>query len=184
MKRDPERFERLFVVVSIGKRYPIEPCQSRRCIGVGDATRHDRDDPLTKPRALFQLPTTNGRSNRIRTYDENNGVGDGDQPGKTLFPGLSRGDVGLVNKGFEIQRREVCNQMLRERQIFAGIGDKYVGAPVAFLYHRGRALAHYPSPNWSVYLIAVGRFIRRQDWLSRELNRPKLGPRLPEFTKI
>ena len=52
------------------------------------------------------------------------------------FPGA----VGLVEKGFEIQRREVCNQTLCERQIFAGMGDEYVGEPVAFLYDRGRAL--------------------------------------------
>jgi hypothetical protein len=68
--------------------------------------------------------------------------------------------------------------MLRERQIFAGIGDEYVGAPVAFLYCRGHALAHCPSPNrdWSIYSRARSAIAGVEP--------PKVGAMLPEFTKI
>ena len=51
-----ERRQRGVLVVALGKEHPVEPAQRRRGVGVRDAARHDRDDPLAEPRALFQFP--------------------------------------------------------------------------------------------------------------------------------
>ncbi|MFI4997480.1 MAG: hypothetical protein ACHQAQ_17075, partial [Hyphomicrobiales bacterium] len=75
MQRRVERCQRLFLVVALGAEHPIQPAQGRRSLGIGDAPRHDGDDPLAESSALFQLPGADAGRDRIRADGEHHRVG-------------------------------------------------------------------------------------------------------------
>jgi len=101
MQRRVERRQRGILVVALGAEHPVQPAKRRRRVGIGNAARHDWNQPLAEPRALIELPGAHRGCDRIRTDREHHRIGGGNQPAEAFLPGFSRRDVGLVEKGVE-----------------------------------------------------------------------------------
>ena len=175
MQRRVERCQRRVLVIAFGQEHPVEPAQRRRGVGVRDAARHHRDEPLAESRALFQLPGADRRCDRIRAHGENNRVGGGDQPGQALLPGFARRDIRLVKEGVETALGQRPDHHLRKSHVLARIGDEDLGVITGRdRYGRRRhMLVHCPSshPRLICALIKINGLWSR--WLSAMQNYPR-----------